>query len=187
MGAAVNYFGASAKAWNAETNATAVAKKTWWETYLLPPADQETAALAFFHMGNLLRMQNKNEDALKAYVQSLRLNSGQIVLPGVSMRDDEAHQYGRDQCVPLRDKVAQIRPVMGDECQLIRLRKQADDTRNNILSLLAENPQLAQMLGNPSKMSPGKGQNGSGRTGPMQQAPGETPAPNQGQNDPDGI
>ena len=123
--------------------------RSWSERYFLPQPDQEMAALALFQIGNLLRMQNKPKDALAAYVESLRMNAGQRMLIGVSARDDGLHQYGRDFCTALADKVAQARPVSTDDCQLARLEKQADDTRNNLLSLLSEHPELAPLLANP--------------------------------------
>lgn len=159
--------------------------KTWAERYLLPRGDQEMAALAMFHVGNMLRMGNKNEDALKAYVESLRLNAGQRMLLGVSARDDGSHQYARDFCVTPGDKVALARPVNGDDCQMLRLEKQADDTRNNLLSLLSEHPELAKMLEEPGKLGPpgdGPGQPGTGQ--PM---PGDESGKQPGQDNNDAI
>lgn len=142
-------------------------QKGWLERYLLPQADQELAALAYFHVGNILRMQNKPKDALGMYVESLRLNAGQRMLIGVSARDDGMHQYGRDFCTALTDKVAQARPVSGDDCQLARLEKEADDTRNNLLALLSEHPELAPLLANPGDLpgqpSPGSPSDGQGK------------------------
>jgi hypothetical protein len=159
--------------------------KTWAERYLLPQGDQEMAALAMFHVGNMLRAANKNEDALKAYVESLRLNAGQRMLLGVSARDDGSHQYARDFCVTPGDKVGMARPVNGDDCQLLRLEKQADDTRNNLLSLLSEHPELAKLLEEPGKLGP-PGQ-GPGKPGNGQPMPGDDTGKQPGQDNNDAI
>jgi hypothetical protein len=144
--------------------------KSWSERYFLPQPDQEMAALAMFHVGNMLRLQKQPKEALGAYVESLRLNAGQRMLLGVSARDDGSHQYGRDFCVALADKVGQARPVTSDDCQLLRLEKQADDTRNNLLSLLSEHPELAPLLAEPGKL---KGPPVNGQ--PVPGAPGGEP------------
>lgn len=160
--------------------------KTWAERYILPQGDQEMAALAMFHVGNMLRAANKNEDALKAYVESLRLNAGQRMLLGVSARDDGSHQYARDFCVEPGDKVGMARPVAGDDCQLLRLEKQADDTRNNLLALLSEHPELAKMLEEPGKLGPpGNGPAQPGKGG--QPMPGDSTGKQPGQDNNDAI
>lgn len=163
--------------------------KTWSEKYFLPENDQELAGLAMFHIGNMLRQQGKVKEALGAYVQSLRFNAGQRKLIGVSARDDGMHQYGRDFCTSLNDKVAQARPVTGDDCQLARLEKEADDTRNNILSLLSEHPELAKMLAMPGELAgQGDGKGGQAVDGQQKgQVPGDKPAKDQGRNDNDAI
>jgi hypothetical protein len=157
---------------------------TWSERYLLPSVDQEQAALAMFHIGNMLMAQKKAEDAMGAYVESLRLNAGQRMLLGTAARDDSSHQYGRDFCTTLSDKVAQFRPVSGDDCQLARLEKQADDTRNNLLALLSANPELAKKLAEPGKLGPPAqvpGQPGNG------EQKDQIPGPDAGQGNPDAI
>lgn len=159
---------------------------SWSERYLLPSMDQEQAALALFHIGNMLMAQKKPKDALGAYVESLRLNAGQRMLLGVSARDDGSHQYGRDFCVALSDKIAQFRPVTGDDCQLARLEKQADDTRNNLLALLAQNPELAKMLAEPDKLGP-PGAPGPGQPGNGDQKDGMPIGPDAGQHNNDAI
>ena len=159
---------------------------SWSARYLLPAGDQEQAALALFHIGNMLMAANKPKDALGAYVESLRLNSGQRMLLGVSARDDTSHQYGRDFCVALNDKVAQMRPVTTDDCQLARLEKQADDTRNNLLALLSKNPELAKMLANPGELGPPGGR-GPAQPGNGEQKDGMPVGPNAGEHNNDAI
>jgi hypothetical protein len=159
---------------------------TYWERMTFPSPDAEIAALGFFHAGNILRHQDgKTKEALAAYVQSLRINNGQRLLPGVSARDDDLHQYGRDFCVDPNNKVAMTDPVSGDECQLRRLEKEADDTRNNILSLMNEHPELAKVAGNPEGMKEGqgKGPNNAKEGDKRNDLPGLTPAPSHGHND----
>lgn len=159
---------------------------SWSARYLLPSGDQEQAALAMFHIGNMLMAANKPKEALGAYVESLRLNSGQRMLLGVSARDDSSHQYGRDFCVALNDKVGHFRPVSTDDCQLARLEKQADDTRNNLLALLSKNPELAKMLANPGELGPPGGK-GPAQPGNGDQKDGMPVGPNAGEHNNDAI
>jgi hypothetical protein len=159
-------------------------KRDYSDRFFLPPPDQEMAALAMFHEGNVLRQLKKVDKALAAYVESLRLNSGQRMLLGVSPRDDQSHQYGRDVCIDPHDKLASKEPVVGDACQLARLEKEADDTRNNILSLLNEHPELKPQLENPGGVKFGQGnEKADAQSGKKSQLPGGSPAPSAGHAD----
>jgi tetratricopeptide (TPR) repeat protein len=149
---------------------------SWWDRFYYPVPDQEVAALAYFHQGNLLRANKKYQDALTAYVQSLRLNSGQGLLPGVSARDDPMHLYGRDFCVDPADQVGQVDPPSSEACQVLRLEKEADDTRNNLISLINDHPELAQSLANPQALVPGGGQAGQGHPSANNLGPGQQSA-----------
>ncbi|MBU6452592.1 MAG: hypothetical protein KGS72_12475 [Cyanobacteria bacterium REEB67] len=131
----------------------------WFARFFYPQPDQELAALAYFQKGNIMMMAaHKPEKALVAYVQSLRLNNGQTLIPGVTPRDDPAHQYGKDYCVAPSDQVAAHDLTVSDSCQLRRLAKEAQDTRNNMQVLLDQHPELAQMLAQGKiGQGPGKG------------------------------
>ncbi|HEY9774267.1 MAG TPA: hypothetical protein V6C81_10750 [Planktothrix sp.] len=159
---------------------------TYWERSMFPSPDTEIGALSFFHAGNILRQQDgKTKDALSAYVQSLRINNGQRILAGVAARDDQLHQYGKDVCVDPNNKVAMSSPVVGDECQLRRLEKEADDTRQNLISLLNEHPELAKVAAKPEEIKGGQG-NGKNEAkdgDKKSELPGVTPAPSHGHND----
>ena len=156
--------------------------RTWSERFLLPVPDKEVAALAYFHMGNVL-MQSDPEKALGFYVESLRYNSGQRMLQGVNGRDDPMHQYGRDFCVNLSDKSAFSGPVSGEECQVLRLQKEADDTRNNMMALLAKHPELAEKLKNAASAGPGPQKGSGGKPGGKDDLPGDNAGPKQGHDD----
>ena len=156
--------------------------RTWTERFLLPVADQEVAALAYFHIGNIL-MQSDPEKALGFYVESLRWNSGQRMLQGVNGRDDPMHQYGRDFCVDLTKKSAGSGPVASEECQVLRLQKEADDTRNNMMALLAKHPELGEKLKNAASAGPGPEKGQGGKPGGKDDLPGENAAPKQGHDD----
>jgi len=181
-GQAIQAFAQSLKAYKRDQ------PRTWSERYFLPQPDQELAGLALFHIGNILRLQNKPKDALGAYVESLRVNAGQRMLIAVSARDDGMHQYGRDFCLAIGDKLGMARPVTGDDCQLLRLEKEADDTRNNLLSLLSEHPELAPLLGDPGKLKAPAGSGGEPAEGnPADKGDKMPPGKDPGHGDNDAI
>jgi hypothetical protein len=137
--------------------------REYWERFNFPETDRELQALAYFHAGNMLLKAGKDKEALAAWVESLRYNPGQQMLPGVSARDDDMHQYGRDFCVDVHDRVGMKKPIVGEACQLRRLQKEADDTRNNIISLVSQKPELMKALANPGEL---KGALGKGPAQP---------------------
>jgi len=160
-------------------------EREYWERVNFPQTDREVQALAYFHAGNMLLKAGKAKEALSAWVMSLRYNPGQQMLPGVSARDDDMHQYGRDFCVDVHNPVAMKKPVVGDDCQLRRLQKEADDTRNNIISLVSQKPELMKQLANPGELKGmlGKGAGKPGEAKPGKVAPSKGPIPGHAPDD----
>lgn len=133
-------------------------KPTFIDSLIYPARSHEIAALALSKKAVLLLYKNKPQDAVKAFKQSISINSGNVD-PDLIALTMPGHEFTRE--------------------DIARLASQAHVTIHNLEMLFSKKPQLQQA----EAQAQGKG-NGND----PEPAPGTKPAPGTGKsNNPDAI